>query len=762
MRLKKEAIAITGFILLILSVIVQSRIEQITGAAAGGAKICVGYTPSLDPIGNLNATTEIAFEYDVNHTMTSGSVNYADNTTLFSIDQSTGIISFTPQEANVGNHSITITANNSACSNLGDYEIISFEIIQGNRAPVLETIDNYTVFEDTSINIDINATDADGDNITYACNTTLFTVNETTGIIDWAPTNDNVGLNWFDCNATDDYGASDSQIFSITVTNVNDAPILDTISNFTVESGSPLYEDTAFEYDVNATDPDGDTIEYLDNTSLFVTNSVTGVIAFTPTNLQVGNYSVEIYASDGTNIAQQVVLFEILAVNDPPTLGAIGAQTAKANSEFCVFVNASDEEDGINLIEGGSNLTFNVDTSLFGINPTTGGACFTPAEGSIGNYSINFTVTDNGIPEYGLGNASDSEVVSFSITEANRAPNITSYSPETPVSMQAGTSQDSTITAEDPDGGTPSAQWYLNGSAITDATSYTYKFTPSSAGTYNLSVVVSDGELTDIQEWTITVPTLSGLAAPAGGGSFGGKYHCKETWVCTDWSTCMIKDIQLRTCKDLKECATKVNKPPEMRTCIFVPVETCFDGIRNQDEIIPDCGGACNPCPTCNDGICNQGEQCEICDEEPNRCPLNIDGKIMPDCGGPCPLCPKIEKPLRPKGYDFKGLAIKATKISITSILILLVVLIAFVRIMRYISKRSILTEQELSEIGIVKRIEELIKDAEEAVDAKDIKALKATCADIETLYNRLSSTRNKKKVYPKISRLKRAIKIGL
>ncbi len=49
-------------------------------------------------------------------------------------------------------------------------------------------------------------------------------------------------------------------------------------------------------------------------------------------------------------------------------------------------------------------------------------------------------------------------------------------------------------------------------------------------------------------------------------------------------------------------------------------VETCSDGILNQDETGVDCGGSCNPCATCSDGIQNQDE-------------TGID------CGGACSPC---------------------------------------------------------------------------------------------------------------------------
>jgi hypothetical protein len=51
---------------------------------------------------------------------------------------------------------------------------------------------------------------------------------------------------------------------------------------------------------------------------------------------------------------------------------------------------------------------------------------------------------------------------------------------------------------------------------------------------------------------------------------------------------------------------------------------SCFDGIRNQDEIGIDCGGVCGQCPACDDEIQNQNEE-------------GID------CGGPCSPCSTVD-----------------------------------------------------------------------------------------------------------------------
>ena len=75
-------------------------------------------------------------------------------------------------------------------------------------------------------------------------------------------------------------------------------------------------------------------------------------------------------------------------------------------------------------------------------------------------------------------------------------------------------------------------------------------------------------------------------------------------------------------------------------------MESCSDGLKNQNETNIDCGGICGPCQTCTDELKNQDETetdcggiCEACsscfDEIKNQ------GESMIDCGGPCNACIK-------------------------------------------------------------------------------------------------------------------------
>jgi hypothetical protein len=42
---------------------------------------------------------------------------------------------------------------------------------------------------------------------------------------------------------------------------------------------------------------------------------------------------------------------------------------------------------------------------------------------------------------------------------------------------------------------------------------------------------------------------------------------CVENWQCTEWSEC-VNGTQTRTCTDLNNCGTTLNKPEEERSCV--------------------------------------------------------------------------------------------------------------------------------------------------------------------------------------------------
>jgi hypothetical protein len=159
-----------------------------------------------------------------------------------------------------------------------------------NNAPVLAAIGNKNVNEGNGLIIDVNATDADNDTLTYYTSASFGSFNSATGVFNWTPGYNDAGIYQVTFNVTDGF-LWDSETINITVNNVNRAPVLDFISDKNVN------ENQIVTIIANATDPDSDLLSYAINDSRFVQNGNT----FTwQTNYNsAGIYYVLVSVSDG-------------------------------------------------------------------------------------------------------------------------------------------------------------------------------------------------------------------------------------------------------------------------------------------------------------------------------------------------------------------------------------------------------------------------------------------------------------------------------
>ena len=184
-----------------------------------------------------------------------------------------------------------------------------------NDPPEITSTEITVATEDDPYTYDVDATDPDGDILTYLLTTSPsgMSIDAPTGLITWTPTNDDVGDHSVVVTVNDGNGGDDTQSFTIAVANVNDPPEITSTADTTATT------DTAYRYDVNATDPDvGDVLTY----SLTVRpsgmsiNLSTGVISWTPTN--VGTYNVTVMVSDGNGGSDTQPFTVAVSVGDLP------------------------------------------------------------------------------------------------------------------------------------------------------------------------------------------------------------------------------------------------------------------------------------------------------------------------------------------------------------------------------------------------------------------------------------------------------------
>jgi hypothetical protein len=484
----------------------------------------------------------------------------------------------------------------------------------------LDPIGKQTAFVGQPYFYDANYTSNDT-GVRFFDNANLFEINNVTGVISFTPNGSDLGTHYVLIWITGSCGTQkDSELVEFEIKAEDNAPILDYIPDF------ELNQSDYFWYDVNATDPDNDTLTFGDTAMFFDIDPSTGVITFVPSQGDVGVHDVVVWVRDPFYLMDwQSVMFNITDINDCPYFDPpVGAQTAIINETYFYDVNATD----VDVKPEWSNLTYYDNSTFFDISPTNGTIEFFVNETYNGTYAVNISVTD--------GICMATEIISFSVIAINHPPEITYWFPENyTIEIDEGDSQLFWITKFDLDGTTPSTQWYFRGAMLWGETNdnYTYYSNHNSAGTHNVTVVISDGLLTDYHNWTLIVHDVplppSGPPPPTG----APPPVCVEKWKCTEWSVCPVYEIQTRRCWDENNCGTTFNKPHEMRTCVYVPEPSCEDGIVNchhgSCEIWIDCGGPCPPCPTCSDKIQN--------------CHRMIDGTMVCeggiDCDGPCPPC---------------------------------------------------------------------------------------------------------------------------
>ena len=390
--------------------------------------------PILALIGNRTAKINKTFSLKVNATdLDSGDIlNFSNNdTALFIINWSTGQITFTPGDSDEGNHSINISVTDDATIPKTDYEIVIFTVTK-NRAPVIDPIGNQTATEDLEFNLTINASDLDGDPLVFSDNTSLFDIDPSIGFISFIPNASQVGLYSIQINVSDDDNATGTATFWLNISEVNDSPYFDpALENQTAT------ESTLFYYDINATDEENDTLSFSDNSTLFNISSSTGIINFTPTNNDIGEYVINISVSDNNSITSSVIIFTILNINNPPNITSYAPLELVFNTAENLSLQFNVTADDPDLIYGDSlRYAWYLDSVNQSANQSW---LYEPDFLAAGQHNITVIVSDD-------FNETDSITWDASVSNTNRLPTFGIKTQTTEEDFNAGTNSNTNTT----------------------------------------------------------------------------------------------------------------------------------------------------------------------------------------------------------------------------------------------------------------------------------------------------------------------------
>ncbi|MDC0902039.1 Ig-like domain-containing protein [Gammaproteobacteria bacterium] len=221
-----------------------------------------------------------------------------------------------------------------------------------------------------------------------------------------------------------------------------------------------------------------------------------------------------VVVSDGSLTAQVDYSFEIIDVNESPSIATTEISDIAEGVSSIATISASDPDVGVSLTYSLVDSNGAKDEGLLSIDSSTGVVAFISAP----NFETPTDVGADNKIEFSVlvsdGSLEVSQDYSFSITNVNEAPTISTSS----FSTAEGSTAIGTIAASDPDAsstlsytisGTDSSKFSINASSGAVAFLSPPNFeSPTDNGldnTYNFTVTVSDGSLSSSQSIAVAV-----------------------------------------------------------------------------------------------------------------------------------------------------------------------------------------------------------------------------------------------------------------
>jgi len=237
-----------------------------------------------------------------------------------------GRLTWVPGSEHVGivNVSVIATDRKGASHQLE----VSIQVMNVNDPPELEPLAYVQLTEGQRFTYTIGFKDVDlvvdpEEAHVFSVIPALFPITAS-GVVDFTPTNDHVGVHLLTVTVTDAGGLSHSPTWELDVANVNQPPSLEPVE------AQVWHEDEPVLLHLVATDPDaGEMLTFSDSTSMFDIGARSGAINFTPTQNHVGRHTISIRVTDRAGLFDSV-FFEVTVVphNDPPVV-SIRVQTLK-------------------------------------------------------------------------------------------------------------------------------------------------------------------------------------------------------------------------------------------------------------------------------------------------------------------------------------------------------------------------------------------------------------------------------------------------
>jgi oxalate decarboxylase/phosphoglucose isomerase-like protein (cupin superfamily) len=514
-------------------------VMQFSACATGS--VTLAWSPSTDP--------SVA-GYNIYYGGASGtytnmiSVGNATNATISGLDQGTTYY--------FAATTYTAAGVESSFSSEVSY-LVPLNVPTVNQPPTLNAITNLTINENAglqTVSLSGITSGATNENQTLtvsavSSNTGLipnptvnYTNGNTTGTLTFTPVANGNGTAIITVTVNDNSGASNNivtQTFMVTVNAVNQPPTLNAITSLTINENAGLQTVTlsgitsgaANESQTLTVSAISSNTGLIPNPTVNYTNgNTTGTLTFTPVANGNGTATITVTVNDGgtsNNIITQTFMVTVNAVNQAPTLDAIGNLSINKNAGLQTVTLSG-------ITSGAANenqvLTVTAVSSTTGLipNPTvhytsansTGSLTFTPVLNKTGTATITVTVKDGGTSNNIVTRTFTVTVATTTTVSRSGRGQIAFSKPLTNCVVLAGQTKTLSVTAAGL--GTLKYQWKFNGTNLPSAIRSVLtlsKVTTNQAGTYSVAVSNAAGSTNSTAILTVYATAAATLASTA-------------------------------------------------------------------------------------------------------------------------------------------------------------------------------------------------------------------------------------------------------
>ncbi|MCK4658684.1 MAG: tandem-95 repeat protein [Phycisphaerae bacterium] len=393
------------------------------------------------------ATVDEQYKYDVQATDPDGdqlTYSLTAKPAGTQIDDETGLVTWTPEQVHIGTHYITVRVDDGRGGWAGQTYTLTVSEFGDNLSPEITSTPVFTAVVGDLYEYAVDAYDPDGDELTYSLTSqpSAMLIDEQTGVINWTPSEAQVGTHEVVVRVDDGRGGWASQGYTVTVSEFGDnsAPRIVSTPPFRAQV------DRLYDYQVQAVDDDGHHLTFSFLTAPLGMNidPVTGLISWTPSANQVGSHEVGIKVVDplGAWASQSYTLtVSLVGDNHAPEITSTPPSTAPAGQQYTYRVTAFDEDN--------ETLSFSFDAApayatIVPLDETTAMVTWVPVLGQIGAQYFTIRVEDQACAW-----ATQRFAVTVSPLGQNHAPTITSTPP---LSVLINETYIYDVEATDPDG----------------------------------------------------------------------------------------------------------------------------------------------------------------------------------------------------------------------------------------------------------------------------------------------------------------------